>query len=319
VTGRAEWEQAAIANPRLDAPAAIAAAAPAERKSVVGIISALAVFLILGAAIFVAWWFLAGGKRGAQQQATDNIAQSRPESPPAETSVPAPQPAAPAAPAGMVSVPGGTYIIGRDQGDPLESPQHMVELRPFFIDRTEVTNADYKRFIDATGHEPPEGWQGGNYATGADNFPVVGVTWQDAADYAAWAGKRLPTEAEWEAAARGTDGRLYPWGNDWRAGAANIGSASKSLTDVGKHADGASPAGAVDMIGNVWEWTADEFSLYPGSKAKMPASIEAGVTYRVFRGGAYDGDKSHTATYRGFLDAGKPYPKVGFRCVKDAR
>jgi formylglycine-generating enzyme required for sulfatase activity/DNA-directed RNA polymerase subunit M/transcription elongation factor TFIIS len=320
VTGRADWEQAALAATRTGAPAAVAPAPPAGRKSIAGILSAVVVLIVLGVAIFVAWWFLAGGRRDARQT-TETATQTQPATPPAETTAPAPtptpQPSTPLAPAGMVYVAGGTYIIGRDESDPLEGPQHTVEIRPFFIDRTEVTNADYKRFVDATGRKPPEGWQDGAYPAGADNLPVVGVTWQDAADYAAWAGKRLPTEAEWEAAARGPEGRLYPWGNDWRAGVANI--STRGVTDVGKYADSASPSGALDMIGNVWEWTADEFSLYPGSKGNTPPSIEAGVTYRIFRGGAYDGNRSHTAAYRGFLDASKPYPKVGFRCAKDAR
>jgi serine/threonine-protein kinase len=213
----------------------------------------------------------------------------------------------------MVLVPGGTYVVGRSNEDPLEGPEHTVELAPFYMDRTEVTNAEYKRFIDATGHKAP--WTDGTFPEGRENWPVTNVKWQDAVDYAAWAGKRLPSEVEWEAAARGKDGRIYPWGSDWTPGLANI--AAKAITDVGRHKDGASPYGVLDMIGNVWEWTADEFELYPGSSAKPP-EIEPGVTYRVIRGGAFDGNKKHDAAYRGFVDAGEGYPKTGFRCVKNA-
>jgi formylglycine-generating enzyme required for sulfatase activity len=217
----------------------------------------------------------------------------------------------------MVSVAGGDYTIGRDAGDPLEQPSHTVAVGPFFIDRLEVTNAEYKKFVDATGHPAPVQWQGSVFPAGDDKLPVTGVTWQDASDYAEWAGKRLPTEVEWEAAARGNDARIYPWGNEWRPGIANIGSKPGKIEGVGKYPASASPSGALDMIGNVWEWTADEAVLYAGSRATI--TTEPSVTYRVIRGGAYDGDRRHDASYRGYLDASKPYPKVGFRCVKDAK
>jgi serine/threonine-protein kinase len=218
----------------------------------------------------------------------------------------------------MVKVAGGTYTIGRDGRDSLslEEPAHPVEVKTFFIDRTEVTNADYLKFIEATGHPAPVNWQDGTYRAGDDRLPITEVTWQDAASYAEWAGKRLPTEAEWEVAARGSDGRIYPWGNRWKLGIANIGLKPGKIEEVGRYPDSASPFGALDMIGNVWEWTADEISRYPGSQA--PITTEPGSTYRVIRGGAFDGDSKLDASYRGYLDASKPYPKVGFRCVKDA-
>ncbi len=219
-------------------------------------------------------------------------------------------------------------MVGRDDGDEVEKPAHTIQLAPFYIDRTEVTNAEYKKFIDATRHNPPSNWLNGTYPDGRAAYPVTGVTWQDAADYAAWLGKRLPTEAEWEAAARGKNGLKYPWGNDWARDRANIGAAndspaldkySESIMEVGRFPQGASPAGALDMVGNVWEWTASRLELYPDSTASLPNSVKRSPeTYRVMRGGAYDGDSSHTSSYRGFLEADKPFPKVGFRCVKDA-
>jgi formylglycine-generating enzyme required for sulfatase activity len=206
---------------------------------------------------------------------------------------------------------------------------HAVKLGAFYIDRNEVTNAEFAKFVAATRHNPPANWKGAALPAGRDDSPVTGVSWQDAADYAAWAGKRLPTEAEWEAAARGSDARKYPWGNEWHEGFANIGvrtaekvEASKypsGITDVGKYPQGASASGALDMIGNVWEWVADEIAPYPGSSATLPAPTDSPApTLRVIRGGAYDGDQKHDASYRGFLDGSLPYPKVGFRCTKSA-
>jgi formylglycine-generating enzyme required for sulfatase activity len=304
-------------------PAQVDSRALQTRRTGVVIVSAIVALIVIAASVYAGWWFLfARGPRTAQPppQAAEPPTV-RPE-PPAPS-----KPLAPVAPDGMLMLAAGTYTIGRDGAEPLEQPGHKVSLPAFFIDRSEVTNAAFKKFIDATGHKSPSNWTGASFPKGRDNYPVTGVTWQDAADYAVWAGKRLPSEAEWEAAARGVDGRIYPWGNDWRAGLANIGSKPDDITadqypaglnEVGRYPKGASPAGAVDMIGNAWEWVADEISLYPGN-ATAKLTQKPGVTYRVIRGGAYDGDKNHDATYRGYLDASQPYPKVGFRCAKDAK
>jgi len=292
--------------------------APTKRTGVV-IASVIVGLVLLGGAGYVGWLLFGRGTPTPPPVVVD-----RPQ--PAPPAVPE-KPAAPAIPEGMVALAAGTYTIGRDGADPLEQPEHRVDLPPFFIDRTEVTNAAYKLFVDATGHRPPSNWTGTRFPEGRGDSPVTGVTWQDAADYAAWAGKRLPTEAEWEAAARGADGRIYPWGNGFRSGVANIGQRPDKpsqeqypdgIKPGGRYPDGASPAGAVDMIGNAWEWVADEIKVYPGN-TESKLELEPGVKYRVIRGGAYDGNKVNDATYRGYLDASLAYPKVGFRCVKDAR
>jgi formylglycine-generating enzyme required for sulfatase activity len=217
-------------------------------------------------------------------------------------------------PEGMALIPAGTYVIGRDDGDHLAAPKHIVALAAFYIDKTEVTNAEYKRFVETTGHVSPDAWGGVDFPDGKGNYPVIGIRWQDAKDYSEWARKRLPSEAEWEAAARGSDGRLFPWGDRWENGVANVG--TTGIVQVGSFPAGASPNGVLDMIGNVWEWTADELKLYPGNTGKLPESIESGIVYRVIRGGAFDSKQD--ASYRGFVDGSKGYPKTGFRCVKSA-
>jgi formylglycine-generating enzyme required for sulfatase activity len=301
----------------------VASQPPPKKRTGMVIASVVVALILLGAAGYVAWLLFGRGKPAPPTPPPVAV-----EPPPVTPAPVVPdKPPAPVVPQGMVAITAGTYTIGRDGADPLEQPEHRVDLPAFFIDRAEVTNAAYKMFVDATGHKPPSNWTGTSFPDGRGDFPVTGVTWQDAADYAAWAGKRLPTEVEWEAAARGTDGRIYPWGNGYRSGVANIGSKPDKSTpeqypagikEIGRYPEGASPAGAVDMIGNAWEWVADEIKAYPGN-TEGKLDLEPGVTHRVIRGGAYDGSMVHDATYRGYQDGSLPYPKVGFRCAKDAK
>jgi formylglycine-generating enzyme required for sulfatase activity len=271
------------------------------------------------AAGFVAWWLWTSQKnlmrrtgQSAQQspQPTTGLLGATPQV--------SPIPKQTAAPDGMVFVPGGTFKMGRDDGDELERPAHIVEVRPFFIDRNEVTNEEYQRFISATKRRAPAHWVGGKIPNGQMRFPVVNVSWGDASAYARWAKKRLPTEAEWEFAARGTDGRVYPWGSEWKPGYANAGQGRKGrLFETGRYAPGASPFGALDMCGNVWEWTASDFKDYPGHKI---ASSLVGAGLKVIRGGAYDAVlKNATTTYRGAVSPDRAYDKTGFRCARDAK
>jgi formylglycine-generating enzyme required for sulfatase activity/predicted Ser/Thr protein kinase len=221
----------------------------------------------------------------------------------------------PTAPAGMAYVPGGEFMMGRDDGDEAERPAHSVTLKPFFMDLTEVTIEDYLAFMRATGRGISKDY----YVPGSqtEKLPITGVTWNDAAAYAKWAGKRLPTEEEWEFAARGTDGRLYPWGNrSWTPVVANVNNAHGNLTNVGVH-EGKSPFGLSDMIGNAWEWTASDFRAYPGGSP--PRNLPGG-DLKVIRGGSYDSDlNTATTTYRrGYPARGNyDYSKTGFRCAKD--
>ena len=206
--------------------------------------------------------------------------------------------------------------MGRDDGDEYERPEHLASVKPFFIDIYEVTWEEYQKFIQSTGRAAPPDWVNGNYPLGAARKPVTGVAWEDAASYAEWAGKRLPTEEEWEFAARGTDGRRYPWGNEWRDGLANANGARQGIASVGSY-EGKTPFGAFDMVGNVWEWTASAIRPYPGGR--LPLNLQK-VDLKVIRGGSYESNKNQaTSTYRrGWAARGEvTYDQTGFRCVKD--
>jgi formylglycine-generating enzyme required for sulfatase activity len=230
----------------------------------------------------------------------------------------------------MVYVLGGTLRVGRDDGDENEKPAHVVNVKPFFIDRTEVTNEQYQKFIDAGNYAPPPSWQGKRFPEGTGALPVTDVTWDDANAYATWAGKRLPTEEEWEFAARGADDRrIYPWGEEWIADASNSksdGADQRRLAPVGQFPKGASPFGALDMSGNAWEWTASVFKEYPGGRVNPPAGYR---NLKVLRGGTYDSPpkfatatlrRPYPATRNDWPDGATPdYVKTGFRLAQDVK
>ena len=217
----------------------------------------------------------------------------------------------------MVFVAAGEFPMGSNDGDSDEKPVHTVYLDAFWIDKYEVTNAQYKHCVAAAACKPWDlavvsRWNG-------DRQPVLGVDWEDARAYCQWVGGRLPTEAEWEKAARGTDGRTYPWGNDWDAGKLNsTGTGPGRTTDLGSYPGGASPYGALDMAGNVWEWVADWYDegYYGRSPARNPTGPDSG-TSRVLRGGSWGkgSDFARCAYCSGLAPNGRS-GSVGFRCAR---
>ena len=215
----------------------------------------------------------------------------------------------------MVFVPAGEFIMGSDDGNEDERPAHTVFLDGFWIDKYEVTNAEYKGFVDATGQPPPHHWEGGTYPEGKGDHPVVWVSWHDAQAYCQWAGKRLPMEAEWEKAARGTDGRKWPWGNSFDTSKCNSGGSGDTVP-VGSYPAGASPYGAQDMAGNAWEWTADWYEAYPGSGY---ISSRFGQKNKVMRGGSwFDGPALVRCSARNSAAPKFSFSTIGFRCAKSA-
>ena len=195
--------------------------------------------------------------------------------------------------ASMILVPAGEFTMGNNEGTAHEKPEHKVFLDGYYIDLYEVTVAKYGKFLDATGMNPPPMWTTMDLPA-YQNHPVVNVDWQDANNYCKWAGKRLPTEAEWEKAARGTDGRIYPWGNDPPdPRRANYGKEKwnkhAALVPVGHLKEGKSPYGIYDLAGNVWEWVSDWYDpdYYATSPSKNPQGPETGK-YKVLRGGSWD-------------------------------
>lgn len=218
-------------------------------------------------------------------------------------------------PPGMVPVKGESFLMGSNEGDSDSKPRHMVTVKSFFLDANEVTCEDYKKFIDETRHPAPKTWVNGAYPASTAQLPVTSVGWEDAVAYAQWDKKRLPTEEEWELAARGREGLRYPWGNSWQPGCANAdeeGQARQRLAAVGSH-NCASPFGAKDLIGNAWEWTASDWVPYPGGQ--LQRQTKGGE--KVIRGGGWDTPRNiATAIYRsGWVGPGD---KTGFRCAKDA-
>ena len=240
-------------------------------------------------------------------------------------------------PEGMVYVPAGEFIMGLaketvstimetytpPKGMVLrwfgpQHPAHIVTVDAYYIDRHEVTNAEYKEFVDATGAAPPPSpaWEGKDVKPAYEDHPVTCVAWRDAVEYATWAGKRLPTEAEWEKAARGRDGRLFPWDGKFDATRCVIGTGG--TRPAGSLPNGRSPYGCDDMIGNVAEWTQDDYTPY---SADVPKTLVFDAQQKVVRGSGFQDLQPYFSfcTRRQPLAPQAHSPSLGFRCVKDVK
>jgi serine/threonine-protein kinase len=223
--------------------------------------------------------------------------------------------------ANLVFVPQGDFLMGSSDSDTTahddEKPQHTVTLDAFWIDQFEVTNSMYAKCVNAGACAAPSDTT--LYSDAAySNYAVVFVSWYDAGAYCAWAGKRLPTEAEWEKAARGTDGRLFPWGNDLPTGDLLNFRSEFGAVGVGAYPGGASPYGAYDMAGNVWEWTSDSYNetYYRTSPSVNPLGPEG--QDKVLRGGAwYSVTDSVRTAYRSWVHPTTKSHYFGFRCVRN--
>jgi formylglycine-generating enzyme required for sulfatase activity len=224
----------------------------------------------------------------------------------------------------MVYVPAGSFEMGSDAGWDSEKPIHTVFLKDYWIDQTEVTNAQYNLCVHAGACESPsslDSFTRNSYYDNPDfaNYPVIWVSWYDATAYCEWAGRRLPTEAEWEKAARDEDGRTYPWGEEIRCDLASYIDCTQDTTAVGSYPGGASPYGVLDMAGNVWEWVADWYYVkyYDNSPLDYPKGPDSGA-YRVVRGGSwndYDWYLRSSSRFSYFPDNTRS--SVGFRCASD--
>ena len=230
----------------------------------------------------------------------------------------------------MVFIPGGEFSRGRSYDwpdtrlpwypNPLkdDTPVRKIYIDPFYMDEAEVTNERYAAFVKATRRKPPYDWFKGEIPRGKQRHPVVNVSWDDAAAFCAWEGKRLPTEAEWERACRGVaEGRVYPWGDT-----------SPTANQAVFNSDAGASAictkernyfGLCDIIGNVWEWTADwyERNYYGVASDRNPRGPAEG-TYRVLRGGSWFDQPQLflTCSYRSWARPAERSPTIGFRCAK---
>ena len=214
----------------------------------------------------------------------------------------------------MIEIPAGRFVMGSDSGNPDERPRQYLFVEAFYIDPYEVTNADYAEFMEWTGHAAPPHWKNAAFPEGEEKYPICNVSFTDAQAFASWAGKRLPSEREWEKAARGQDGRVYSWGdvfdaslcNTWESG---IGAA----LPVDAYPGGKSPYGLWNTVGNVWEWVGEWYQPYPQSTYTRP---EFGDKYRVLRGGAWNMSADYArCPARYYLEPDYRHLSFGFRCA----
>jgi serine/threonine protein kinase/formylglycine-generating enzyme required for sulfatase activity len=226
----------------------------------------------------------------------------------------------------MIEIPGGTFQMGRDNGPARESPTHEVKVATFLMEKFEVTRAEYAEFMSRTRHSPPDDWNGGTKPPyGTELWPVLNVSFEDVNEFARWRSERdgvtyrLPTEEEWEYAARnGERNDLFPWGSEWKDNNAVLKQATPAK--VGSHPLGNNRWGVEDLIGNVWEWTSSKMSAYPGNPTQITAATK---DWMIIRGGGFDRnpvDKENpiSSCIRTWVNPEAKVPQLGFRLVRNA-
>ena len=310
----------------------------------------IVVFIVLGSVITI--FFMSRSSKTAGLTPPPLPAATEPSPIPMEiptdTTIPSPSPTvaipeiiSPIDKMVLVLIPAGEFQMGSSKADDPQAsdeevPQHIVDLDTYRIDKTEVTNAQYALCVADSGactqpannysRTRPSYYGDSQYA----NYPVIFVSWNQAAAYCTWAGRRLPTEAEWEKAARGTDGRIYPWGNifvgslanycdvncpaDWRD--PNFNDGYEDTSPVGAYSLGASPYGMLDMAGNVYEWVADWYGSYDPGPQTGPTGPASG-TEKIMRGGSWGDDRAHIrTTIRSHINPDNWLDFIGFRCAR---
>jgi formylglycine-generating enzyme required for sulfatase activity len=240
------------------------------------------------------------------------------ETPSAQDTAPIPETPA-ITPGEMVLIPAGEFILGDNTKGSQANPQQKVNLPAFWIDKYEITNREFLDFSIKTGYQAEGASEGKDwrtfFTTDKADFPVVYITWKDADSYCKASGKRLPTEPEWEKAARGTDGRIYAWGNEWKPGQTNTYETDRAPAAIGKYSGDVSPYGVHDMVGNVMEWTSSWYLPYKGNSQEDP---NFGQRFRVVRGAS---SRSYGDRYRLWMRSAylpNSLYDFGFRCAKDA-
>lgn len=250
-------------------------------------------------------------RRSTKQSATVRAAERAPE----------PEIMKPSLPSSPINfewchVPAGEFVMGAEDYDD-EKPIHHVVLPEFYMAKYPITNAQYKQFVDAENHRTPRHWKNSKIPANKDDHPVVWVSWHDAMAFCQWAGVQLPSEAQWEKAARGTDGRVYPWGNELpTAELCNFwDSRIGDTTPIGDYPKGASPFGCLDMAGNVWEWTSSLYKPYPYVPDDGRENQKDGGR-RTWRGGSFVSDDLNVGcAYRNFNNPDNSYNNAGFRVM----
>lgn len=292
---------------------------PAEPSRLWPLSIAGAICFLVALVLGCTTWYFFGTHRREAAAVRPPLVQT-PSVPTPDQTAATPEPSVKRAPAGELPVPGGEVALG---GEGTDMPLRRELVSPFLIAETEVTNEQYREFVKATRHQSPQHWEREEYPPGTATEPVTRVTWQDAEAYCKWlstqlgATVRLPTEAEWEFAARGASAARYPWGNEWKKEAARSEETGGKVSAVKSFALNRSPFGAFDMAGNVWEWTREKVAKTDAViDPRVKKALENGQVLRVVKGGsAFEKSTEISAQSRYEIPENTRDAWVGFRYV----